>query len=208
MPRTFKALITVLEESTEGGGEHPDNTLPGFEPHPDQGLPGEQPGIDNSLPPFPSHPIVIPPDAIEPGVPSHPIYIPVYPDNSLPESQPHPDQGLPGEQPRPEHPIIIPPDAIEPGVPTHPIVIPPDGEPPYIDNSLPGGQGGVPTHPIVIPPLPENIQESDKALIMVKTGEQTTWYIIGADDQLRPSGGKKGGSSGKSPAQATTTRRK
>ena len=87
MPRTFKALITVLEESTEGGGEHPDNTLPGFEPHPDQGLPGEQPGIDNSLPPFPSHPIVIPPDAIEPGVPSHPIYIPVYPDNSLPEGK-------------------------------------------------------------------------------------------------------------------------
>jgi hypothetical protein len=47
----------------------------------------------------PTHPIVIPPDAIAPGVPSHPIYWPIAPDHSLPGPQPHP-----------EHPIVIPGD--------------------------------------------------------------------------------------------------
>jgi hypothetical protein len=60
-------------------------------PYPDQGLPGSQP--------HPSHPIVIPPGALAPGIPSHPIYWPI-----------HPDQGLPGAQPHPEHPIVIPGD--------------------------------------------------------------------------------------------------
>jgi hypothetical protein len=74
----------------------PGGRPPGFwggvaPPRPDQGLPGSQPQ--------PEHPIVIPPDAIAPGVPSHPIYWPI-----------HPDQGLPGTQPHPEHPIVIPGD--------------------------------------------------------------------------------------------------
>ena len=50
----------------------------------------------------PTHPIVIPPDAIGPGVPTHPIYLPVYP----------------------AHPIVIPPGSLAPGVPTHPIYLP------------------------------------------------------------------------------------
>jgi hypothetical protein len=89
----------------------------------------------------PAHPIVIPPDAIAPGVPEHPIVLP---------------------PPEPGHPIIIPPDAIAPGVPSHPIYLPPSiwpdpgvpahpiapgGPPPGI---WPGP--GAPAHPIVIPP--------------------------------------------------------
>jgi hypothetical protein len=119
MPISFYALITPLGRgSGAGGGERPD-----------QGLP--------EVPVFPAHPIVIPPDAIGPGVPSHPIYIPIYPDQGLPGSQPGIDNSLP---------IVIPPDAIAPGVPTHPIYLPigPDqglpGQQPGIDNSLPGQQ--------------------------------------------------------------------
>ena len=112
-----------------GGGEYPDHTLPGDLPHPehpiflplppgapvdpdygipegahpDNTLPGAQPRPDHDLPPFPSHPIVLPPS--EGGG-----WLPVYIDNTLPGDLPHPDQGLPGGQP---------------GVPTHPIVLPP-----------------------------------------------------------------------------------
>ena len=95
----------------------------GRPPYVDIGGPGPQPG--------PSHPIVIPPDLIAPGVPSHPVYIPVYP----------------------AHPITIPPGALAPGVPTHPIYLPPQiGHPIVIppDAISPG----VPAHPIVIPPTP------------------------------------------------------
>ena len=169
MPKSFKAIITVLEGS---GGEHP------------------------------AHPIVIPPDSIAPGVPTHPIYIPVYPDQGLPEEQPHPDQGLPGdqpypdqglpgEQPHPEHPIIIPPDAIAPGVPEHPIVIPPDGSPPYVDNTLPGDLPH-PAHPIELPPLPEippEESENVKAIICIKApGSDTSgvWFIVDVDGGLKP----------------------
>jgi hypothetical protein len=40
---------------------------------------------------------VIPPDPEHPNIPTHPIYLPVYPDNALPQPQPHP-----------EHPIYMP----------------------------------------------------------------------------------------------------
>ena len=47
---------------------YPDQGLPGHQPYPDQGLPSRPPGYpDQGLPPFPSHPIVIPPEAIIPG---------------------------------------------------------------------------------------------------------------------------------------------
>lgn len=81
-----------------------------------------QPGV-------PTHPIVIPPDAIGPGVPSHPIYIPVYP----------------------SHPIVIPPDGLAPGTPTHPIYIPVYPSHPIV--IPPNAVGpGLPEHPIVLPP--------------------------------------------------------
>jgi hypothetical protein len=95
--------------------------------------PGEQPptgiwGGGNA--PMPTPPIVIPPDAISPGVPAHPIYIPVYP----------------------AHPIIIPPESIAPGVPAHPIVLPPPCPAHPIVIPPDSISPGVPAHPIVIPP--------------------------------------------------------
>jgi len=172
MPKSFFAMITPL---VSGGSP----------PRPDQGLPGEQPGIDNSLPPFPAHPIVIPPDGIAPGVPSHPIYIPPIPDNSLPPSV------MP--------PIYIPPDGIAPGVPTHPIFLPiyPDqglppagggGQPPKPDQGLPGEQPGIDNSlpPIELPPLPE-IPDDALALVMVKVpGTEAEWRIISKNSELLP----------------------
>lgn len=77
--------------SLPGGGS-------GF-PRPDNTLPGQQPGgiWGGGNVPMPSPPIYIPitppPDS---GLePTHPIYIPVYPDNTLPGSQPRPDHTLP-----------------------------------------------------------------------------------------------------------------
>jgi hypothetical protein len=105
-----------------------------------------------------------------PGVPTHPIAPgtppgiwggpPLYPDQGLPGSQPHPshpiapggrppgiwggpplypDQGLPGAQPIPTPPIYLPPGTIPDTKPEHPIYIPPSSP-------------GVPTHPIALPP--------------------------------------------------------
>lgn len=81
--------------------------------------------------PHPEHPIVIPPDAIAPGVPTHPIVLPppipahpiVIPPGSIGDGKPEHPIVLPPF--RPEHPIVIPPDSVAPGVPAHPIVIPP-----------------------------------------------------------------------------------
>jgi len=182
MPRSFYALITPLlgNRPGAGGGERPDNSLP-----------GEQPGIDNSLPPFPAHPIVIPPDGIAPGYPSHPIYIPPIPDNSLP--------------PFPAHPIVIPPDAIAPGVPTQPIYWPaypdnslpgsqpkPDntlpGAQPGIDNSLPGSQPGIDNTlpPIELPPLPE-VPDDTIAIVLVKVpGQPAEWVVYTGGAELLP----------------------
>lgn len=107
----FLALITPLGD---GGGGGPDHIWGGGNV------------------PMPTPPIVIPPDAIKPGVPSHPIYIPVYP----------------------AHPIVIPPGSIAPGVPTHPIVLPPPvpSHPIVIPPDNPGWGDAKPEHPIVLPP--------------------------------------------------------
>jgi hypothetical protein len=185
MPRSYYALITPLVRP--GGGERPDNTLPGQQPGG-----GERP--DQGLPPFPSHPIVIPPDGIAPGVPTHPIYIP-----------PIPDQGLP---PFPSFPIVIPPDGIAPGVPSQPIYLPiyPDqglpGEQPGIDNSLPGGQGGRPDQglpgeqpgidnslpPVIqFPPLPDPIPDEAEAIVLVKArGQEAVWMFVTDQGELLP----------------------
>jgi hypothetical protein len=135
---------------------------------------------DNSLPPFPSNPIVIPPDAIAPGVPTHPIYLPVYPDQGLPGSQPGPDNTLPGQQPKPDNTLPGQQPKPDQGLP---------GEQPGIDNSLP---------PIELPPIPE-LPDDTKALVLVKVpGQDAKWMIYTGDDQLKPpthptpkSGGKR-----------------
>jgi hypothetical protein len=122
--QTKLVLLTYLD------GQDIGDWRPG---HPDQGLPGQRP--------HPSHPIVIPPGAVAPGVPTHPIYLPGTPDQGLP---PFPSQGLPGGTPG------------IPGVPSHPIHFPtyPDqglpGSQPRPDQGLPGY--GHPSHPIVYPP--------------------------------------------------------
>ena len=98
----------------EGGAPRPDQGLPGSQPHPDQGLPGSQPRPDHGLPPFPDHPIALPPGTggwlpvyIDNSLPGPGSAGGEHPDNTLPGSQPHPDQGLP---PFPAHPIFLPPD--------------------------------------------------------------------------------------------------
>lgn len=87
----------------------------GAPPWVDNTLPGPQPGAGRPTPPiyYPpevSHPIVLPPGSLAPGIPSHPIYWPPYPDNSLPGQQPGIDNTLPGNQPIVSHPIVIPGD--------------------------------------------------------------------------------------------------
>jgi hypothetical protein len=202
MPISFYALVTPLGRSDVGGGERPD-----------QGLPGQPPGIN--IPTFPAHPIVIPPDGIAPGVPSHPIFIP-------------PIVEIPGF---PTPPIYIPPDAIAPGVPSHPIVYPPhpdqglpgsqphpdQGLPPSggpsqggerPDNTLPGSQPGVDnTLPPVIefPPLPD-IPDDAKAIVLVKMrGQEAEWMYVTEGDELKPIDGEVGG---EQPTKKSTAKRK
>ena len=73
-----------------GGGNRPDNSLPGGQGgYPSQPIyhPGHP---DHGLPPFPSQGL---PGGGQGGYPSQPIYHPGHPDHGLP---PFPDQGLPG----------------------------------------------------------------------------------------------------------------
>lgn len=102
--------------------------------------------------PHPEHPIYIPVDPPpDSGLsPTHPIYLPVYPDIGFPADQPHPDQGLPGDQPHPEHPIYIPVDPPpDSGLsPEHPIYVPV-----YPDQGLPE-----------VPPLTELPPDATEAL--------------------------------------------
>lgn len=100
----------------ELSGNRPDNTLPG----------GSGGAPDNTLPEIPPEIWPTPPGG---GEPTHPIYIPVYPDNTLPGSQPGVDNTLPGSQPGPDN------------------TLPPAGSGGTPDQSLPGSQPEA-THPI------------------------------------------------------------
>jgi hypothetical protein len=174
------AYIMFLEDS----GNRPDQGLPGVPGHPAHPIApgGRPPGIwGGGNEPFPTPPIVIPPDAIAPGVPSHPIVIPGHP----------------------SHPIVIPPGSLAPGVPTHPIYLPPtiwpspghpdqglpdSGNrpmppiyyPPYPDQGLPP----FPAHPIVVPPLPA-IGE-DEAFVLVVTQEGAKWAVVSTGKPTNP----------------------
>ena len=127
---TFRITGGTLTGEAVDSGSHPEHPI--FYP----------PGIWGPTDPRPSHPIVIiPPDAVAPGVPTHPIYIPVYP----------------------AHPIVIPPGSVAPGVPTHPIYLPPgiwgpnDPRPTPPIVIPPGAIDGVhPEHPIYLPVYPEH----------------------------------------------------
>ena len=109
MPKSKFALITILDgipgqgnrpdNSLPGGqGGRPDNTLPGqggSGNRPDQGLP-QPPNViwPPENPPSPDN--SLPDNELPPGIPVHlPVFPPNVPDQSLPGSQPKPDQGLP-----------------------------------------------------------------------------------------------------------------
>jgi hypothetical protein len=176
-----------------GGGEHPDNTLP--VPQPPLGIWG--PGD-----PRPTNPIVIPPDAIAPGVPTHPIFLPVYPSHPIVIP---PDGLAPGVPTHPiylpvypSHPIVIPPDAVAPGVPTHPIVLPiyPDqGLPPFPSHPIaPGGpplgmwgpNDPRPTPPIVIPPEAIVPGADGKAHLVVYYQGQRVTFTVEVPERVPP----------------------
>lgn len=164
-------------------GGYPGNELPGVEGPVDPGY-----GISADRP---AHPIVIPPDAIGPGVPTHPIYLPVYPGHPIvippgslgPGSPSHPIY-LPVY---PSHPIVIPPDAVGPGQPSHPIVLPPLGIwsgpwlPPY-----PSQGPGFPTHPIVIPPEAILPDADGKAKLVVYYGGQRVTFTVEVPQRTPP----------------------
>lgn len=164
MAAPFLALITPLSDA------RPDNTLP-VPPGPvDPGYspPWARPPVDPGYSPPWARP--------QPPRPTHPIYNPAYPDNTLPGSQPRPDQGLP---PFPSHPIYIPPEGAPP-----PLGIwgPPDMPPGFWG----GGMGpGVkpqphPEHPIVLPPdLPPTTPEGGKIEWKTAWTPQTGWIVIG-----------------------------
>jgi hypothetical protein len=127
----FLALITPI-----GSAGSPGTGLP----YPDQTLPTPQPPFptrppaypDQSLPPFPSHPIVVPPGGVWP--PNPPVGQPPYPDQSLP--------------PFPSHPIVLPPN-LPPTLPS------PDNRPVDWKTAWTPATGwiviGIPTGPVPTP---------------------------------------------------------
>jgi hypothetical protein len=115
-------LLTFLDGS--GGGNYPDNTLPGQPVYPNQGLPpnqggpvdpgfGVRPPVDPGYgrPGFggghPSHPIYNPPIYPSGG----PVFPPIGPDNTLPDNETTPPPSL-------SLPIVLPPQ-INPVPPGH-----------------------------------------------------------------------------------------
>ena len=179
MNRPIFALIFPL-----GGGPGADNELPpGFAGYPSHGLPGGGGHPGNALPPEHGHvspPIVIPPDAIGPGLPSLPIYLPGEGgeiDNALPGGGGHP--WAPGHRPdRPSAPIVYPPGYPSNGLPATPglppittnppiVGVPPNNQipvmPPHIgggpaqpgSGTLPSrGERGLPEGSVLLVPVP------------------------------------------------------
>ena len=180
---TGGALTGVLMSSN-----YPDNSLPGVEGPVDPGY-----GIDAGL--RPTHPIVIPPDAIAPGVPTQPIYLPVYPSHPIVIPPGSLAPGVPTHPiylpVYPAHPIVIPPDAVGPGQPEHPIVLPPSPPlgiwggpwlPPYPSQGLPP----FPSHPIVIPPEAIVPEPDGKAHVVVYYGGQRVTFTVEMPERVPP----------------------
>jgi hypothetical protein len=148
------------------------------------GQPGQPPRPDNTLPgdlPRPAHPIFLP---LPPGAPVDPDYgieEGAHPDQGLPGQQPKPDNTLPGQQPKPDNTL--------PGQqpqPSHPIVLPPDQGgwgPIYIWG---GGPGARP--PIALPPegqQPEGKVEW-KAIWTPSNGWQTIGVVVPGEGKPMP----------------------
>jgi hypothetical protein len=190
IPVTFVGYMHYTDVGVGGGpmpgGPFPSHPIAPGGPVPPLGTWGGRPPnyVDIGLPgpqPHPEHPIVIPPDAIAPGVPTHPIYIPVYPAHPIVIPPEAIGPGVPTHPivlppPHPAHPIVIPPDAIEPGVPTHPIVLPP--VPPLGTWGGDAPWPGYATPPIYIPPVGDGGREP---LVEWKVGwsPSTGWVVVG-----------------------------
>lgn len=199
----FRVTGGVLRGTLMSDAAYPDNTLPGIEGpvDPGYGISSDRPSHPIYLPPYPSqgpgfptHPIVIPPDAIGPGLPTHPIYLPVYPSHPIVIP---PDSIGPGVPTHPiylpvypAHPIVIPPNAVGPGLPTHPIVLPPEPPlgiwggpwlPPY-----PSQGPGFPTHPIVIPPEAIVPEPDGTAHVVVYYGGQRITFTVDMTPPVPP----------------------
>jgi hypothetical protein len=133
--------------------------------------PGGQPPEVWPGPGAPGHPIVIPPDAVAPGVPSQPIYLPpsVWPGPGYPA---HPI--APGGPP----PSVWPPGIWGGGnvpMPTPPIYI---GLPPG-EELPPPGNGNSPSHPIVLPPgTPPDPSGSNVLVHAYVPGHGGCWFLV------------------------------
>lgn len=167
------------------------------------------PPAGGGLPVYPSHPIVIPPGAIDGTHPEQPIYLPIYPSHPI-VIPPGAIDGTHPEHPiylpvYPSHPIVIPPESIGPGLPEHPIVLPPYvdiGLPPFPAHPIaPGGQPGqpprpdhslppFPTNPIVIPPEAIIPDAEGKAHVIVyantSTGLARVTFTVDMSGGLKP----------------------
>jgi hypothetical protein len=154
-------LSDITLASGEGGGNHPDQGLPGLgggrfqgrpvdpgygieEGHPDQGLPGGPSRPGNPRPPHPGN---RPPGS---GLPDHPSHRPPWQGRPKPEWPPgptDPDWGVDAPVDSPEHPIHIPgtPDNSLPGEPSPGHPIPPVAGHPLPPDLPPGS---------IWPPLP------------------------------------------------------
>ena len=149
--------------------------------------------------PRPTPPIVIPPDAVEPGVPTHPIYLPPGiwgPTDPRPSNPIAGIPGLPGYQPPGGG---SPPLEIWGGgnvpMPTPPIYFPPDaGLNPPPDGS---GDGLHPSHPIVIPPDKPVDPSVPHVLMQVIVPPQggiqggSMWFYVEVPPQEPPTAGPK-----------------
>jgi hypothetical protein len=125
---------------------------------------GQPPGIWGPTDPRPTNPIVIPPDAVSPGVPSHPIYLPPV------------ISGGPGSlPPYPAHPIA--PGGQPPGIWGGPGSLPPSMMPPiYVP---PGNEaGGTPTHPIVLPPGSPPDTGGVLVHVWVPEASKAVWFLV------------------------------
>jgi|SRR6185436_11899313 len=135
------AIITFVDG--QGGGEQPDNSLPGGSGgRPDNSLPGGGGHPDNSLPAQPGVPVQLPVYPFDPTDPGYgggrppqggtmPIYpgakfvvkwlacrgLVLVPDNSLPSGSGRPDNTLPGSQPGPDNSLPSQPARPDQGLP-------------------------------------------------------------------------------------------
>ena len=179
--------------------------------------PGQPPYPDHSLPPFPSHPIVVPPGGNWPQPPQPPLGIwgPTDPRPTHPIAGWNPGSGTWPQPPGPVDPGYSPPWAqvpgggggqppypsTGPGFPTHPIQLPPwaGGWQPRPDQGLPGGQP-YPDNTLPMPQPPQMPQRPEFTPIPGQPEGQFQWFyspvygwVLGTPKKDNGEGGGAGG---------------